>query len=157
MKICLLVTAKTEDGYIRSGVEEYLKRLRHYIPVEVLVIPDNRQTKNLAGTQRKEREGELILKYLDDSDRVVLLDEKGREFTSRGFSDFLSQKMLAGTKRLVFIAGGPYGFSDRVYQRAQEKIALSQMTFSHQMVRVIFLEQLYRAFTIIKGESYHHE
>lgn len=157
MKICLIVIGKTDAGYVRSGIEEYEKRLKHYVTFEMRIIPDIKQAKNLTEKQQKEQEGELILKCLEESDRVVVLDEKGKEFTSKGFSDFLAQKMLAGVKRVVFVVGGPYGFSEKVYQRAQEKIALSQMTFSHQMVRMIFLEQLYRAFTIIKGEAYHHE
>lgn len=157
MKVCLLVIGKTDTDYIRDGIREYEKRLSFYVPYEMKVIPDIKQAKNLSEMQQKEREGELIMKQLETSDRVVLLDEKGREYTSKGFADFLAQKMLAGNKRLVFVIGGPYGFSEQVYQRANEKISLSRMTFSHQMVRMIFAEQLYRAMTILKGEPYHHE
>ena len=121
------------------------------------VIPELKNTKNLSVSEQQEKEADLILKQLETSDEVVLLDEKGKQFTSVGFSEFISKKMLASHKRMVFVVGGPYGFSERVYQRANGKVSLSAMTFSHQMIRVIFVEQLYRAMTILKGEPYHHE
>lgn len=142
---------------MRAGIAEYEKRLKHYIPYEMRVIPDIRNTKNMNETQQKGREGDLILEQMDASDFVVLLDEKGNEYTSKAFSEFLAQKMLTSIKRIVFVIGGPYGFSEEVYKRANMKISLSKMTFSHQMVRMIFTEQLYRAMTILKGEPYHHE
>lgn len=121
------------------------------------VIPELKNTKNLSISEQTEKEADLILKQLENSDEVVLLDEKGKQYSSMGFSEFLSKKMLASHKRMIFVVGGPYGFSERVYQRANGKISLSSMTFSHQMIRVIFVEQVYRAMTILKGEPYHHE
>ena len=140
VKVCLLVIGKTDAEFVRAGIAEYEKRLKYYIEI-----------------QQKEREGELLLGQLEAADYVILLDEKGNEYTSKAFADFLAQKMLTSMKRLVFIIGGPYGFSEEVYKRASMKISLSKMTFSHQMVRMIFTEQLYRAMTILKGEPYHHE
>ena len=157
MKICLLVIGKTDAGYVHAGVEEYEKRLKYYTSYEMQVIPDIKNRKSLTETQQREREGELIMGRLEGTDVVVLLDERGGEYTSKGFAEFLAQKMLAGVKRLVFVVGGPYGFSEQVYKRAQGKVSLSKMTFNHQMVRMIFAEQLYRAMTILKGEPYHHE
>jgi len=157
MKVCLLVIGKTDASYIRLGVEEYEKRLRYYCPYEMKIIPDVKNTKNLSEEQQKAKEGEMILKQLEPGDFVVLLDERGNEYTSKAFADFLAQKMLRGIKRLVFVIGGPYGFAADVYKNVQMRISLSKMTFSHQMVRMIFAEQLYRAMTIIKGEPYHHE
>lgn len=157
MKICLLVIGKTDAAYIRAGIEEYEKRLARYVPYEMKVLPDVKNSKNLTEELQKEKEAELILAQLQPGDWVVLLDEKGKQFDSLGFSEFVAQKMLKGLKRLVFVIGGPYGFAPAVYQRADEKISLSRMTFSHQMVRMIFAEQLYRAMTIMKGEPYHHE
>lgn len=121
------------------------------------VIPELKNTKNLSIAEQQEKEADLILKQLETSDEVVLLDEKGKQFTSVGFSEFIAKKMLASHKRMIFVVGGPYGFSERVYQRANGKVSLSAMTFSHQMIRLIFVEQLYRAMTILKGEPYHHE
>ncbi len=156
MKIVLLAIGKTDDDYLAQGILRYVQRVVKYVPFEFEVIPDIKQAKNLTTAIQKEKEGELLLKKTADSDYVVLLDEGGREFTSVGFSSYINQLMVGGYKRIVFIIGGPYGFSDAVYQRANAKMALSRMTFSHQMVRLIFVEQLYRAFTILKGEPYHH-
>ena len=157
MKTCLLVIGKTDASYIRAGIEEYEKRLKRYLPFEMKVLPDVKNAKNLTESLQKEKEAEMILEQLQPTDWVVVLDEKGKHHTSMEFSSYLAQKMLGGIKRLVFVVGGPYGFADSVYQRANEKIALSKMTFSHQMVRLIFVEQIYRAMTILKGEPYHHE
>lgn len=157
MKILLLVIGKTDAAYIRAGIEEYEKRLSRYVPYEMKVLPDVKNSKNMSEALQKEKEGEMILGEFLGTDFVVLLDEKGKQYSSVGFSEFLAQKMLNGTKRLVFVVGGPYGFAESVYQRVNDKISLSKMTFSHQMVRMIFAEQLYRAITIMRGEPYHHE
>jgi len=157
MKIILLVVGKSTDSNLIKLQEEYQNRLKYYLPFEMQVIPELKNTKNLSIHEQTEKEADLILKQLENSDEVVLLDEKGKQFTSMGFSEFLSKKMLASHKRMIFVVGGPYGFSERIYQRANAKISLSSMTFSHQMIRVIFVEQVYRAMTILKGEPYHHE
>ena len=157
MKISLLVIGKTEAHYLADAIQEYQKRLVHYIPFELEVIPGLKNTKNLNEDQQKEAEGELILKQLSAGDYCVLLDDKGREFTSMQFATYLEKKMHVVSKRLVFVVGGPYGFSRKVYDVAQEKMSLSKMTFSHQMIRMIFIEQLYRAMTILNNEPYHHE
>ncbi|HNX54800.1 MAG TPA: 23S rRNA (pseudouridine(1915)-N(3))-methyltransferase RlmH [Prolixibacteraceae bacterium] len=157
MKICLLVIGKTDEAYLQKGIELFHKRIPHYIPFELKIIPDVKNAKNLSEDQQKEKEGELILQQIVGSDELFLLDENGEEFTSIKFARFLEKKMVAGLKRLVFVIGGPYGFSASVYSKAIGKVSLSKMTFSHQMVRLIFLEQLYRAMTILKGEPYHHE
>lgn len=157
MKILLLVIGKTDAAYIRAGIEEYEKRLTRYVPYEMKVLPDVKNSKNMSETLQKEKEGEMLLEELQGTDFIVLLDENGKQYSSVGFSEFLAQKMLNGTKRLVFVIGGPYGFAEAVYKRANDKISLSKMTFSHQMVRMIFAEQLYRAMTIMRGEPYHHE
>lgn len=157
MKICLLVIGKTDAAYIRTGIEEYEKRLTRYVPYEMKVLPDVKNSKNMPESLQKDKEGELILGQLQAGDVVVLLDEKGKQFTSTGFSGYLAQKMQCGIKRLVFVIGGPYGFAEDVYKRANDKLSLSKMTFSHQMVRMIFVEQVYRAMTIMNGEPYHHE
>lgn len=157
MKVQFLVVGKTTQPFVQNGVDEFAGRLKHYLPFELEVIPDIKNTKNLSFEQQKEREGDLILKALRPDDYVVLLDEKGKEFTSVQFADYLEKKMHLVPKRLVFIIGGAYGFSSRVYAVAAEKIALSKMTFSHQMIRLIFVEQLYRALTILNNEPYHHE
>jgi len=156
MKILILHCGKTEESYLISGVEKYEKRLQHYLPVETCYLPTLKNTKSLSSTEQKEKEGTQLLAKLTTSDYVVALDEKGRNFTSVEFSSYLAGHMNNGVKRLVFITGGPYGFSDEVYKRAQAKISLSSMTFSHQMVRLFFIEQVYRAMTILKGEPYHH-
>ncbi len=157
MKITLLTVGKTTNSQIIKLCEEYQSRLKFYIPFEMIVIPELKNTKNLSIFEQTEREGELILKQIETSDEFVLLDDKGKQFTSMGFSEYISKKMLASHKHLIFVVGGPYGFSEKVYARANFKISLSLMTFSHQMIRLIFVEQLYRAMTILKGEPYHHE
>jgi len=157
MKILLVVIGKTDEKYLQSGIEIFTKRLKHYIPFELKIIPDLKKTKNLSPDQQKNMEGELLLQVFQPGDQIALLDEKGMEFTSVKFSNFIEKKMVSGIKRLIFVIGGPYGFSDKVYQQAHSKIALSQMTFSHQMVRLIFVEQVYRAMTILRNEPYHHE
>jgi len=156
MKITLLVIGKTDKDFVKKGIEEYQKRLVHYLPFELKIIPDLKNTKNMSENQQKQKEGELILDKIKSSDTLILLDENGKEFSSVGFSKYVEQKMIGGIKNLVFVIGGPYGFSDEVYKKAQGKLSLSKMTYSHQMIRMIFIEQLYRAMTIIKGEPYHH-
>jgi 23S rRNA (pseudouridine1915-N3)-methyltransferase len=157
MKVILLVVGKTIDSNLISLQDEYLKRLKHYIQIEMTVIPELKNTKNLSESEQKEKEADLILKNIDAGDDVILLDDKGKQYTSVKFSEFISKKMLSSSKRMIFVVGGPYGFSQRIYARANGMLSLSAMTFSHQMIRLIFVEQLYRAFTIIKGEPYHHE
>jgi 23S rRNA (pseudouridine1915-N3)-methyltransferase len=157
MKIVLLVIGKTDANYFVEAIKEYSDRLQHYIPFDLIVIPDLKNAKNMTDQQQKEREGGLILRNLQVGDQLVLLDEKGKEFTSVKFADYLARKMQIVPKRLVFVVGGPYGFSETVYKNAKESVTLSRMTFSHQMVRLIFVEQLYRAMTILRGEPYHHE
>lgn len=157
MKIKLLVIGKTDDKALSELIEIYTKRLGFYINFELKIIPDLKKTKNLTENQQKDKEGELILKELETSDQTVLLDEKGKQFTSLEFSDYLQKQMNSGFKQLVFVVGGPYGFSDSIYQRAQGKVSLSKMTFSHQMVRLFVTEQIYRAFTILNNEPYHHQ
>ena len=157
MKIILLTVGKTSDINLIKLQDEYQNRLKFYIPFETVTIPELKNTKNLSVNEQLEKEADLILKQLEKSDEVILLDEKAKQFTSVGFSEFLSKKMLSSVKCMVFVVGGPYGFSERVYKRANGKISLSMMTFSHQMIRVIFVEQVYRSMTILKGEPYHHE
>ncbi len=157
MKICLLTVGKTDIGWVREGLETYSSRLSHYVPFSVCEIPELKNTSALTRIQIKEREGELILKAIKPTDRVILLDERGKEYRSVEFAEEIRRLSLAGGKDIVFVIGGAYGFSEAVYARSVGKISLSRMTFSHQMVRTIFAEQLYRAFTIIKGEPYHHE
>ncbi|MGQ8338147.1 23S rRNA (pseudouridine(1915)-N(3))-methyltransferase RlmH [Sunxiuqinia sp. A32] len=157
MKIRLIVIGKTDQKYLQHGVEIYQKRLAHYLPFEYLIIPDIKNTRKLSEEQQKEKEGELILAQVKPGDELILLDEKGKEFRSVEFARFLEKKMLSGVKNLIFVVGGPYGFAPKVYQTATSKISLSKMTFSHQMVRLVFSEQLYRALSILKGEPYHHE
>lgn len=157
MKICLLVIGKTDEDYLQKGLGIFMKRIPHYILFEMKIIPDIKNSKNLSEEQQKEKEGELILQQILSSDELFVLDEKGIETTSEDFARSLEKKMLSGIKRLVFVIGGPYGFSGNIYARANGKLSLSKMTFSHQMVRLIFAEQLYRAFTILKGEPYHHQ
>jgi len=157
MKITLLLTGKTNESYIKDGFLIFEKRLKHYLQFNVVILPDLTNTKNLELNLIKEKESELQLKYIDTTDFVVLLDEKGTEHRSVDFAGFLQQRMNSSIKNLVFIIGGPYGFADSIYKRANAKISLSRMTFSHQIVRLLFIEQLYRAFTIIRNEPYHHE
>ena len=157
MKITLLTVGKTEDAYLREGIDKYLKRLKHYTKLEVIDLPELKNTKSLTQEQQKLKEAELILKKITVTDHVVLLDEKGLEFTSKQFATYLDKKATSSTTNVIFIVGGPYGFDQTVYARANDQLSLSRMTFSHQMIRLFFAEQLYRAFTIIKGEPYHHE
>ncbi len=157
MKIALVVIGKTDAGYFVEAINEYKNRLVHYIPFELEVIPDIKNVKNMSETQQKEKEGELILKTLQSGDYLVLLDEKGKEFTSMQFSTYIEKKMHTVPKRLVCFVGDGYGWSEAVYNAASEKISLSKMTFSHQMIRLIFIEQIYRAMTILNNEPYHHE
>ena len=156
MKITLLLVGKTEDAYLREGISKYLNRLRHYIRLDFVEITELKNTKSLTQSQQKSKEAELILKRILPSDQVILLDEKGVQLTSTQFAEFIDKKQLGSVSNLVFVVGGPYGFDDSVYQRANDKMSLSKMTFSHQMVRLFFVEQLYRGYTIIKGEPYHH-
>lgn len=157
MKISLLVIGKTDARYFVEAIQEYEKRLEHYIPFEIQVIPDLKNTKSLTVNQQKEKEGELILKSLQPGDYLVLLDERGKEYSSMQFATYIEKKTHTVSKRLVFVIGGPYGFSQAVYDKANEKLTLSRMTFSHQMIRLVFVEQLYRAMTILNNEPYHHE
>lgn len=157
MKITLILNGKTEDDYLIKGFSAYEQRLKHYLSFETVVIPALKNTKALTVEQQKQKEGELIFKQIQSSDKMILLDENGKEFDSVGFSGFLQQQMNSGIKNLVFVIGGPYGFSEDVYKRANGKIALSKMTFSHQMVRLFFVEQVYRGMTILKNEPYHHQ
>lgn len=156
MKTELILVGKTTSKHFNAGINDYVERIGHYMPFTITTIPELKNTKSLNESQQKEREGELILKQIQPSDTVVLLDEHGKEFRSIDFADWI-QKKQNSARRLVFVIGGPYGFAEKVYERANEKISLSKMTFSHQMVRLIFTEQIYRACTIIKGEPYHHE
>lgn len=157
MKLLLLAIGKTDDDYLITGIKKYVGRIGHYASFEMKEIPDIRNRKTLNEEQQKKAESFLLLQQLQPADHVVLLDENGKQYTSVGFSENLGKLMAAGAKRIVFIIGGPYGFAQDVYDRANAKMSLSPMTFSHQMVRLIFVEQLYRAFTIQKGEPYHHE
>lgn len=157
MKITLLMVGKTTDNYLIKLIENYQNRLKFYVPFEMVVIPELKNTKTLSMAEQCEREADLILKQLESTDHVILLHDKGTQFSSVGFSEFLAKKQLGSHKRIVFVVGGAYGFSPKVLQRADALLSLSSMTFSHQMVRLIFVEQLYRAMTILKGEPYHHE
>lgn len=156
MKIVLIVIGKTVEEWLKKGIQNYVERIEHFAPFEIQVIPDLKNTKNMDTSTQKEREGESIIKLLQRGDDVILLDDKGMEMTSEDMSAWMDKKMSLSVKRLVFIIGGPYGFSREVYDSANSKLSLSKMTFSHQMVRLIFVEQLYRAFTIINGMPYHH-
>lgn len=156
MKTLLLLVGKNQDKHFIAGINDYAERIGHYMPFEIKVIPELRNTKSLTEQQQKTQEGDLLLRQLQPSDTVVLLDEHGTEHRSVEFAAWLQKKQNTA-RRLVFIIGGPYGFSEAVYKRANEMVSLSRMTFSHQMVRLVFTEQIYRACTIIKGEPYHHE
>lgn len=156
MKTLLLLVGKTTDKHFQASINDYVERIGHYMPFELVTIPELKNTKHLSEQQQKVAEGELILRQLQPQDTVVLLDEHGRELRSVELAQWLQQKQ-ATARRLVFVIGGPYGFSPAVYARAQEQLSLSKLTFSHQMIRLIFTEQIYRACTIIKGEPYHHE
>lgn len=157
MTIKLLAIGKTDSLELKKLIGIYEKRLNHYIKFSLELVPDVKKTKNLSEEQQRVKEGELLLKQLTTTDILVLLDENGKQFNSVAFSSYLQKKMNSGIKQLVFVIGGPYGFSDAMYQMAAGKISLSQMTFSHQMVRLFMVEQLYRAFTILKNEPYHHQ
>ena len=156
MKTILILVGKTQSKIFKLGIDDYVSRIEHYMPFSITIIPELKNTKSLSEDQQKQKEGELILKEIQPSDTVVLLDEHGAEFRSIEYANWLKQKQNTA-RRLIFIIGGPYGFSPDVYARANEKISLSRMTFSHQMVRLIFTRTTYRACTIIKGEPYHHE
>ncbi|MFT6749377.1 MAG: 23S rRNA (pseudouridine1915-N3)-methyltransferase [Flavobacterium sp.] len=157
MKIKLLAIGKTDNKNLIQLIEEYQNRLKHYIKFELDIIPDIKNVKNLSEIEQREKEGERIIAKLQNTDQLVLLDDKGKHFTSIEFSQYLQKKMNAGIKQLVLVIGGPYGFSDAVYKKSIGKISLSKMTFSHQMIRLFVVEQLYRGFTILKNEPYHHE
>lgn len=156
MKITLLAIGKTDDKNLQTLINQYTKRLKHYVPFSFEVIPDIKNVKNRSESLQKKAEGQEILKRLQPADALILLDENGKQYSSVSFSQFLQKKMNSGLKNLTFVIGGPYGFSDEVYERANGKLSLSKMTFSHQMVRVFFIEQLYRGFTILRNEPYHH-
>jgi 23S rRNA (pseudouridine1915-N3)-methyltransferase len=157
MNISLILVGKTDLEYIKNGIEIFVGRLSHYINFDIKVITDIKNKKNLSLENQKNEEGVLIIKNLNKDDFIVLLDENGTTYSSELFAEYINSKMISGIKRLVFIVGGPYGFSNEVYKIANQKISLSKMTFSHQMVRLIFIEQLYRAFTILNNEPYHHK
>ena len=156
MKTILILVGKTTDKHFQAGINDYAERISHYMPFDIVTIPELKNTKSLSEDQQKAMEGELILKQLQASDTLVLLDEHGKELRSIELAKWLEQKQQTA-RRLVFVIGGPYGFSEAVYKRANEQLSLSRLTFSHQMVRLVFIEQIYRACTIIKGEPYHHE
>lgn len=157
MKITFITVGKTEDAYLKEGIDKYVKRLKHYTKLVLVEIDELKNTKALTQEQQKTKEAALILKKITPLDHVILLDEKGMELSSTQFAAYLDKKEVNATSHLVFIVGGPYGFDASVYERANDKLSLSRMTFSHQMVRLFFMEQVYRAFTIIKGEPYHHQ
>ena len=157
MNIKLIVVSKTDIPYLRTGIDEYVGRLKHYCDFEIVVIPALKNLGKISAEEIKEREGQLILKQLDKVDHVVLLDEHGREYTSVGFSEYLQKQMNAGIRTIAFVIGGAFGFSPSVYAKATHKVSLSQMTFNHQMVRLFFVEQLYRAYTILHHEKYHNQ
>lgn len=157
MEIELLTVGKTTIKFVNEGIGEYVKRLKHYIGYNISTLPDAKKNASSGAERQKEAEGEMILSRLHPGDYVVLLDERGKEYSSMEFAGFIEKQMLSGRKRLIFVVGGPYGFSKAVYERADGKVSLSRMTFNHEMVRLFFTEQLYRAMTILRGEPYHHE
>jgi len=157
MKVTLVLTGKTEESFAKDGFNLFEKRLQHYIQMDTIVLPDLKNVRNFKSDHVKEIEAELQLKAINDKDFLVLLDEKGKEYRSIEFATYLQKQMNSSVKNLVFIVGGPFGFSEKLYKRANAKMSLSKMTFSHQLVRLLFMEQLYRAFTIIRNEPYHHE
>ena len=157
MKITLLLVGKTDDSTIGQLVDDYTKRLNHYVSFNHQVLPDLKKTKHLTQEQQKQQEGNLLMAQIAPADYVILLDEKGKQYSSIRFSEFIQKQLNSGVKHVVFVVGGPYGFSDLIYERSNALLSLSPMTFSHQMVRLFFTEQLYRAFTILKGEPYHHQ
>ena len=157
MKIVLITIGKTNEKYLIEGISDYQKRLKHYTNFERIEIANIKNAKNFSESELMKKEGELILKQIQNSDHLVLLDDKGKDFTSQKFAQKLQQWMLSGKKRLVFVVGGAYGLSDEIYKSGNEKLSLSKMTFSHQMVRLFFVEQIYRGYTILNNEPYHHE
>lgn len=157
MKIKLLAIGKTDNKQLIQLIDDYQKRMKHYIKFEFEIINDLKNAKNLSEIQQKEKEGELILNKITNTDTLILLDDKGKQYSSVEFSKYLQKKMNAGIKQLVFVIGGPYGFSETIYKKAKEQISLSKMTFSHQMIRLFIIEQIYRGFTILRNEPYHHE
>lgn len=157
MKIQLVAVGKTSSRYIREGIDIYLNRLKHYLPIEVRIIGDVKGGRSLTEERQKEMEGDAIMATLQTGDYVVLLDERGEGLTSRRFSEYMDKRMATVSRRMVFVVGGPYGFSQAVYDRADGKLSLSRMTFNHEMVRLFFVEQIYRAMTILRGEPYHHD
>ncbi len=157
MKIELMAVGKTQTRYLEEGVRIYTERICHYVPFTLTILPDIKATRSLTEAQQKEMEGQRIMAALQASDYVVLLDERGSQMTSREFASFIDRRMTAGLKRLVFVIGGAYGFPDNIYARADAKLSLSKMTFSHEMIRLFFTEQIYRAMTILRGEPYHHD
>jgi len=157
MKIILLQIGKTSDKFVRDGVEEYSGRIRKYSGFEIITLPDLKNTKNMPVAEQKLKEGKKLSKMLSTEDYVILLDEKGKELSTIEFSELLKKILMLARKRVVFVVGGPYGFSSEVYNRSDLKLSLSRMTFSHQLVRLLFTEQLYRVFSVIKGDPYHHE
>ena len=157
MKIVLITIGKTNEKYLIEGISDYQKRLKHYTNFEMIEIANIKNAKNFSESELMKKEGELILKQIQNSDHLVLLDDKGKDFSSQKFAQKLQQWMLSGKKRLVFVVGGAFGFSDEIYKIGNEKLSLSKMTFSHQMVRLFFVEQIYRGYTILNNEPYHHE
>lgn len=157
MKILLIAVGKTSTGYITRAIEEYTSRINHYMKFEIAVVPDVKGARSLTPEAQKEREGKAILAMLQPGDAIVLLDERGKELTSRQLSEAIDARACRGVKRLVYIIGGPYGFSPEVYAAVPERLSLSRMTFTHEMIRLFFTEQIYRAMTIIRGEPYHHD
>lgn len=157
MTIKLLIVGKTDEGSLKALIDKYVSRISHYNRFEMEIIPDLKNTKNLDSTRQKALEGKEIINKLNPADYVVLLDENGKQYTSESFATYLQKRLNSGMKQLIFVVGGPYGFSDEVYQRAQGTLSLSKMTFSHQMVRLFFVEQLYRGFSILRNEPYHHK
>jgi len=156
VKITLLLVGATDRNYLKEGIEDYQKRLIHYLPFEIRVIADVKNSRNLTADQQKEKEGKSILDQVSTGDELILLDVEGTEYSSPGLANWIEKRMLSGARQVIFVVGGPYGFSDAVYKRADSKMSLSRFTFPHQLVRLLFIEQLYRAMTIIKGEPYHH-
>ncbi|MBP6231583.1 MAG: 23S rRNA (pseudouridine(1915)-N(3))-methyltransferase RlmH [Paludibacteraceae bacterium] len=157
MRIGLIVVGKTTNTYLQNLITDYQNRLKHYVSFDLQVIPELKNAKHLSIALQKEKEGEYIVKQLEDASDIILLDEKGSQFGSVDFAQQIDKAQVSGKKKIVFVIGGPYGFSEQVYQKATQKISLSKMTFSHQMIRLIFVEQLYRAYTILNNEPYHHE
>ena len=157
MLINLILVGKTNDSYLISGIKKYVDRLKFYVNLKIIEIPEIKNLKNLNFTLQKEKEGKLILQKITNGGYIILLDERGKEFSSEKFANWINKKQISSVKNLTFIIGGPYGFSDEIYKISNEKISLSQMTFSHQMIRLLFVEQLYRAYTIINNEPYHHK